>query len=191
MTLSRRTILSALVALAAFATAGCGNKEDVHTLGKTEGVYVSVADLTYQIQLSRILNPNDVEDQDYLRGLPPGTAQPGRGEAWFGVFLRVSNPQGKAEKPASSFRIVDTLGAEYEPVPLDPAVNDFAYQPAPLRPGAVYPDVNSVPGQGSIRGMLVLFKVTLSSLQNRPLEFEIDSPFPPPLRESGVIDLDV
>ncbi|HEX8104928.1 MAG TPA: hypothetical protein VF533_20070 [Solirubrobacteraceae bacterium] len=186
-----RPLLLVLMALAALATAGCGNKEDVHTLGETEGVYVDVADLTYQIQMSRILNPHDVEDKDYLKGLPPGTEEPGRGEAWFGVFLRVSNPTRETLKTASSFRIIDTLENEFEPVPIDVGSNPFAYQSAPLRPESIYPDPNSAAGTGVIQGNLILFKVSLSSLQNRPLEFKIDSPLPPPLRQSATIDLDV
>ncbi|CAA9527697.1 MAG: hypothetical protein AVDCRST_MAG30-3505, partial [uncultured Solirubrobacteraceae bacterium] len=57
--------------------------------------------------------------------------------------------------------------------------------------GRVLPDPNSVSGEGDIAGSLLLFKVKLDSLQNRPLEFKIDSPLPPPLRTSATIDLDV
>lgn len=186
-----RPLLLALLTLAALATAGCGNRMEVHTLGETEGVYVDIDHLSYQIQMSRILNPNDLEDRGYLEGLPPGTRPPGRGEAWFAVFLRAHNPTKQTHKTASSFRIVDTLENEYEPIPMDADINPFAYEPQDLRPGGVYPSEDAVAGQGFIAGSLILFKVTLSSLQNRPLEFKIDSPLPPPLRKSATIDLDV
>lgn len=182
----------ALVALllVALGLAGCGNKPETRTIGETEGIYVDVGDLVYQVQISRILNPNDSEDRAYLRGLPPGERL-GPGETWFAVFMRVSNEKEETIKPASSFRIVDTQENEYEPVELDPEANPFAYQPSPLRGGAVYPDSESAAFANSIQGSLVLFKVQFRSLQNRPLELLIDGPLPPPLRESAIVDLDV
>lgn len=189
-----RTLLLAVLAACAVAVAGCGNKQDVRTLGETEGIYVDVADLSYQVQISRVLNENDVEDRAYLRGLPAGTAPPGADETWFGIFIRVSNPTDEVQRPSRSFRIVDTLENEYEPVVIAPEENPFAYDPRPLPPGRVLPDPNSVSGEGDIGGSLLLFKVKLESLQNRPLEFIIDSPLPPPLRKpanSATIDLDV
>ena len=56
-----------LVFVAAFV-AGCGNKEAIITVAETEGVYVDVGGLTYQVQMSRFLNPGDVEDKEYLDG---------------------------------------------------------------------------------------------------------------------------
>ncbi len=189
-----RPLLLALLAVCAVVLAGCGNKQDLRTLGETEGIYVDVADLSYQVQISRVLNENDVEDRAYLRGLPAGTAPPGRDETWFAIFLRVSNPSKQVKQPSRSFRIVDTLENEYEPLSISAQENPFAYDPRPLPPGRVLPDPNSVSGEGDIGGALLLFKVKLQSLQNRPLEFIIDSPLPPPLREEGnsaTIDLDV
>ena len=43
---------------------------------ETEGIYLDVGDLKYQVQISRELNPADIEDRDYLKGLPAGDAQP-------------------------------------------------------------------------------------------------------------------
>lgn len=181
--------LTALL-LVAVGLAGCGNKTSTRTLGETEGIYVDVGDLVYQVQVSRILNPNDEEDRAYLRGLPPGERL-APGETWFGVFMRISNEKKTTIKPASSFRIVDTQENEYEPVDLDPEANPFAYQPSPLRGGQVYPNPESVAFANNIQGSLVLFKVQFRSLQNRPLELMIDGPLPPPLRESAIVDLDV
>jgi len=186
-----RVLTLALLAACAVLLAGCGNRQDVRTLGETEGIYVDVADLNYQVQLSRVLNENDVEDRAYLAGLPAGTRPPGRDETWFAIFIRVSNPTSEVQQPARSFRIIDTQENEYEPVVLDTQQNPFAYDPRPLPPGRILPDPNSVSGEGDIGGSLVLFKVKLSSLQNRPLELKIDSPLPPPLRTSATIDLDV
>ena len=55
--------------LAALVAAGC-NKEEVSVEASTEGPYVTVNDLKYQVQISRILNPGEPEDVGYLRGLP-------------------------------------------------------------------------------------------------------------------------
>jgi len=81
--LARITLL-AVCALAALVAAGCNKEEQVH-LAATEGIYVTVDDLKYQIQISRYLNQHDVEDETYLTGLPTGTEQPTGDETWFGV----------------------------------------------------------------------------------------------------------
>ena len=54
-----------VVALAAVAASGCGNKQEKVTLAETEGIYVTVDDLKYQIQISRILNPAAPDDSAY------------------------------------------------------------------------------------------------------------------------------
>ena len=69
MTRLARFALLSLAAVAALATAGCGNKEEFVHLADTEGIYVTVDDLKYQIQISRILEPASPEDQAYLRGV--------------------------------------------------------------------------------------------------------------------------
>lgn len=184
-----RLLLTGLLACAAVLATGCGNREATHTVGQTEGVYVDVDEMTYQIQLSRILNPADIEDRAYLRGLGPGVANPGKGEAWFGVFMRVSNPTKAFRVPTSNFTIVDTLGGKFTPVPI---YNSFTYEPRPLSAGGVFPDVNAVAGQGVVGGGLILFKISLTSLANRPLEFRINPPVgAPPKTATAVIDLDV
>ena len=66
----RVLLLLVLAAASAGALAGCGNKLEVRTVGETEGIYIDVGELRYQVQLSRIINPNDIEDRHYLAGLP-------------------------------------------------------------------------------------------------------------------------
>ena len=182
-------LLRLLVVLAALAVvaSGCGNKVEVRTLGETEGTYIDIDELKYQIQISRYLNQNDVEDQAYLKGLPPGTEQPAGDETWFGVFLRVQNETDKTIAPANDFEIVDTLENVYRPIPLDRESNVFAYQPDPIAPGSLIPEPDSVSSEGVIQGSLLLFKVKTSSLQNRPLEFK----FRRGSGTQGTVDLDV
>jgi hypothetical protein len=185
--LARLTLLAAAVACALLA-AGCGNRTDeIRTLGETEGVYLDIDELKYQVQLSRYLNASDPEDRSYLAGLPADTEQPAGDETWFGVFLLVSNETDATHAPADDFEIVDTQENAFRPVPLDPAENPFAYQPRPIPPGGTIPVPNSPAAQGVVQGSLLLFKVTTSALQNRPLEFK----FRGGSGTTGIVDLDV
>jgi hypothetical protein len=178
----------ALAALAALAVAGCGNKVDTAIVGETEGIYVGVDGLTYQVQISRILNPASPEDRAYLRGLPETEAEPAEDEVWFGIFLRVENEGDEQREAAEDFIIHDTQETEYEPLELDPEANVFAYEAVPVGPGKLIPELDSPASDNTIQGSLLLFKMKVESLGNRPLEFEIES------REGGdnaIVDLDV
>jgi hypothetical protein len=128
--------------------------------------------MKYQIQMSRYLNPSDVEDRDYLKGLPAGV-QAGAGEVWFGIWLRVENESDKALPAATEFTITDTQKQVYRPVPLDPNANAFGYQPVQVPGGTVVPLPDSAAANTPIQGALVLFKLKVDSLQNRPLELEL------------------
>jgi hypothetical protein len=183
----RVLLLPALAAAAVLALAGCGDKMEVRTVGETEGSYIDVGDLKYQVQLSRIINPNDEEDRYYLQGLPAGTAQPKSDEAWFGVWMRVQNTTDKKTLTAADeFEIVDTQEHTFTPIPVN---NPFAYQAQKLTPQMIVPGSNSPAGEGVIQGSLILFKLTTEALANRPLEFRITSPALPD--DVGTVDLDV
>ena len=184
----RVLLLLALGAASVLALAGCGNKTAIVTSAKTEGIYIDVGELKYQVQLSRIINPNDIEDRAYLAGLPAGTPPPKGDEAWFGVWMRVQNTtDDKTLTAAQQFEIVDTQEHRFTPITL--TNNEFAYQAQALAPQTIVPSSNSPAGEGVIQGSLILFKVTTESLANRPLEFRIQSPALPD--DVGVIDLDV
>ena len=177
-----------LVLGAALALAGCAEKQEVRTVGATEGLYIDVGNLKYQVQISRNINPYDIEDRHYLSGLPSGTLPPKGNEAWFGVWLRVQNTTSeKTLDTAQEFSIVDTQEHEFQPIELED--NQWAYAPERLGPNTVLPNSESPPGQGPIQGSLVLFKLTTDGLQNRPLEFRIVSPTDP--NDVGIVDLDV
>jgi hypothetical protein len=183
-------MLRKLVLLAVFTAllAGCGNKTELTTVAETEGVYVDVGGLTYQVQLSRFLNPGDVEDKQYLVGLPEGVPPqlPG-GEIWFGVWMRVKNYSDPTLTPTNEFLIKDTEGNEYRPIPIDTKVNPFAYQPIPLQHAQVLPTPDSAAASGPIQGSLILFRLKTESLQNRPLVLSIEQNG----TEPGEIDLDL
>ena len=53
----RVLLLLALAAASVLALAGCGNKVEVRTVAETEGIYIDIGELKYQVQLSRIINP--------------------------------------------------------------------------------------------------------------------------------------
>ena len=183
----RRLVVISAVLACALSAAGCGNKQETVTLGDTEGIYLDVDDLKYQVQISRYMNPSDVEDKSYLAGLPSSTAQPTGEETWFGVFIRVQNTTDKTIAPAKDFSIVDTQENVYKPVPIDTKINPFAYRPDPIGPESLIPQPNSVASEGTIQGSLLLFKLKTATLQNRPLEFR----FKGESGTTGVIDLDV
>jgi hypothetical protein len=183
-----RFALAAALAAGATTVAGCGNTEDVVTEAKTEGIYLDLAGLKYQVQTSRYINASDVEDRTYLQGLPTGTSQPSGDETWFGVWMRVSNETSEAHPMADNYEIHDTENNVYRPVPLDANVNSFAYEATDLAPRTIIPLASSIPASGPIGGALLLFKVKTSSLQNRPLELRFN------MGGSGqtdVVDLDV
>jgi hypothetical protein len=177
-----------LVVAASLGASGCFNKEDEVRLAETEGIYVTVDDLLYQVQISRILNPASPEDQAYIRGIPPEESASDVDEVWFGIFMRVENTSDEPHPTAEEFVIKDTQDTEFEPIELDEEVNVFGYQARELLPGMLLPELNSPASDNTIRGELLLYKVKTESLGNRPLELEIHSPSG---GEGAVIDLDI
>jgi predicted small secreted protein len=179
--MSRRAIVVLAAVLAALTLAACGGGGE--GVGRSEeaqqeGTYVEFEQLTYQVQLSRYLNPADPEDKQYLEGLPEGInpVLPGD-ETWFGVWMRVKNYSGQTLRPTTTFTIVDTEGNEYRPVPLA-ASNPFAYTPTTLQHSQVLPTPDTAAASGPIQGSLILFRLKTDSLQNRPLTLEIGASEP-------------
>ena len=168
--------LFAVLAGLMIAVAGCGQSEEAaansSSSATSEGTYLELDGLKYQVQMSRYLNPHDMEDAAYLRGLPSGLKL-GRDEIWFGVFMRVENDGDKVHRSTGDFEITDTEHNTFRPVPLDATRNDFVYRPQTLEPGAIVPSANSIAGQGVIQGSLLLFKLKEADLQNRPLTLRI------------------
>ena len=184
----RRFLLLAVAALlGALALAGCG-QENPRTHARTEGPYLDVGPLQYQVQISRLLNPADQEDRAYFVGVERPDEQLSGEEAWFSVWVRVWNRTEGVHTASNHFEIEDTTGKRYEPVEIGPD-NVFAYRPAAIPSGGTLPATDSVAEQGVIGGSLLLFKVTNESLANRPLILHIESPRGAP--HKAEIDLDV
>jgi hypothetical protein len=175
--------LAALVALT-----GCENVREANA-GR-EGKPDTIGHLDYNVYITRELNLADPEDHGYYQGpeAPPGFAL-------YGVFLTACNPNENIHAPhwlaASQFAIEDTEGNLFHPLPL-PANNVWAYKARPLKQNACIPEKGSLASSGPTQGALLIFKLPLSTLENRPLDLLITSP---PLahgeRDTGRIELDI
>ncbi len=165
------TLLVALLATSLVLSA-CGSSSHEEGAAK-EGVWVELNDVAYQVQISRQLNPADPEDGPYLQGIPKDQLDLPGNETYFAVFLKAQNTNSKSKMLASEFEIEDTQKAIYKPLPLA-ETNVFAYRPISIKgDGGVYPIPNSPAANGPTQGGIIVFKVTMASFQNRPLEFKI------------------
>src|SRR3954447_1474176 len=103
----------------ALGLAACGRESHPESAdANNNGGYVDAGPITYQLQVSRQLNPYATEDRQYLMGLPTGTPAPKPDELWYGVFLWAKNQGSDPAKTADSFDIIDTQGNKYFPVAL-------------------------------------------------------------------------
>jgi hypothetical protein len=182
----------ALALLVVVAT-GCGHDPDeataIQQTAETEGLYMDVNGLKYQIQMSRYMNPNDIEDQEYLVGLPEGSPEPSEDEIYFGVWVRVENTSEDETRPAASiWEIHDTQENIYRPLPIDTDLNPFAFEPGDVPPKTILPLATSAAGQGPIQGLMLLFKIRNESFSNRPLELKFRNGG---TGQEGTYDLDV
>jgi hypothetical protein len=175
------------VLLAAVTLGACGNKKPFLTKAETEGQYITVGHLKYQVQVSRQLEPSSPEDRTYLLGLNPADRGLAANELWFAVFVRVENDGKHAQQAADRFEIRDTVGDVYRPLAL--RNNPFAYRAKRMAPGTLIPVADSVASESTIQGSLLLFKMPYASLENRPLELVVTSPGPAP--PEGSVTLDV
>jgi hypothetical protein len=184
-------LLAALLAALLLSACGSGTDRNLPTKhGDGEGAYVAAGPLIYQVQLSRELNPQSTDDRQYLAGIPAGTPRPAADEEWFGVWMRVQNDGEKSAPAASDFKIVDTLGNVYAPIPLA-TTNPLAYQPRFVQGSngqPLLPDPDSAAGAGPIQGSMLLFKLNTSVYANRPLELEIT---PPGGGDPSTVELDL
>jgi hypothetical protein len=184
----RRLLVSVAAVAAALAITACGNKEAETLHGTTEGAYLDLGGMKYQVQISRLLNPNDPEDRGYLVDLPAGQDL-GTDDEWFAVFMRVENPTDSPQPVADQYEIVDTEDNKYRPVQFGPK-NVFVYRARTVGAEQVLPLPDSPAGQASIQGAMLLFKIPYKNLENRPLELRIPAPAGT-TDEVGTIDLDV
>jgi hypothetical protein len=177
----RKCTLAGLALLAAVLLGACGESHTKVTTGTYAGEsgasapYLDVGPLVYQVQLSRELNPFGVEDAAYLQGLTPAQRKLAPGEEWFGVFIQVYNNSSGARLASNSVTVTDTQNNLYAPVAPDQS-NQFAYRGGLIEGNSRLPVPDSVAANGPTQGALLLYKIQVVSLDNRPLELKIVSP---------------
>jgi hypothetical protein len=168
-------------ALVCLLLAACGSSKtpvrDENNTGANgiNSTPITLGSLEYQVAISRTLNPSDVEDASYLAGIPAAQRNPPVGQTWLGVFLNVNNNSKQSATPATVISLADTQGNTYTPVQL-PDLNQFAYRPLAIPPGASIPFQDSVASSGPTEAALLLFKIPISSFDNRPLVLTIADP---------------
>jgi hypothetical protein len=177
----RQLSLVAFAVLAAVALTACGDSHTKVTTGTYAGEsgknapYLNVGPLVYEVQLSRELNPYDTEDAAYLRGLTPQQRKLEPGQEWFGVFLQVYNNHTERLPAASQFTITDTQENTYTPI-FPAASNEFAYRGGTVPGNGRLPMPDTIAADAPTQGALLLFKIQIASLDNRPLTFKVVDP---------------
>ncbi len=172
---ARRVWIAACALTLGLGVAACGHKEAHPSVANANnnGGYVDAGPVTYQLQISRILNPYSTEDSQYVKGLPAATASLTATQSWYGVFLWAKNQTSKPQTTTDKFVVVDSQGTRYSPVKLDPSVNPFAWAAQTLAPQQIQPRPDSIASSGPTQGQLLLFKIDNSAYDNRPLTLEI------------------
>src|SRR3954470_6755577 len=169
---SRRTGALACLLVSLVALTGCKNTRE-NDAGR-EGRPETIGHIDYNVFITRELNLKDVEDRGYYQGpeAPPGFAL-------YGVFLQACNQANSGKGPhwmsASNFQIEDTQGNSFRPLPM-PANDIWAYKPQPLKQQNCIPQKGSLASSGPTSGALLIFKLPLASLENRPLDLRITAP---------------
>jgi hypothetical protein len=185
-------VLAALVAV--LALSACGQSHTRITTGTYAGEngagapYLYVGPLTYEVQVSRELNPDDAEDAAYLQGVPAAERKLAPGQEWFAVFMQVYNSTPHEHPASSDITISDTENNTYTPLELG-EINQFAYRAGPVAPNSQLPAPGTIADDDPAQGQLLLYKIQLASLDNRPLEIKIVSP--ENAAESASAELDV
>jgi hypothetical protein len=177
----RKTPLAVLALVAVFALSACGDSHTRVTTGTYAGEsgknapYLNVGPLVYEVQLSRELNPANIEDAAYLKGLTPAEAHLEPGQEWFAVFIQVWNHNSVSLPAATNLTVSDTQNNIYTPI-VPSAENEFAYRAGRVPPKGELPLPESVASQGATGGAVLLYKIQTVSLDNRPLELKIVAP---------------
>jgi hypothetical protein len=149
--------------------------------------YFWTGPITYQVQISRQLNPFDTYDVQYLSGVQ-GAQDIGSQQFWYGVFLWAKNQSGHIAQTADKFEIVDSSGDVYTPTQLNASVNPYAWTQQELSPNQIEPLADSAASDSSPGGGLILFKLNQSVYSNRPLTLKI---FAPGAKKASSVSLDL
>jgi hypothetical protein len=190
----RKCPLIVLALLAMLALGACGDSHTRVTTGTYAGEagknapYLNVGPLIYEVQVSRELNPYNAEEVPYLQGLTPAELRLGPGEEWFAVSLQVYNNTSHALPATTDLTITDTQNNSYTPI-VPNATNEFAYRGGLVPAKSQLPEPNSVAASGPFLGALLLYKIQIVSLENRPLTIKIVDPTDPSQSASAELDV--
>jgi len=177
----RISLLLALALAAALGLSACGDSHTKVTGGTYAGEsganapYLDVGPLVYQAQLSRELNPYDIEDASYLAGLTPAQRALSPSREWFAVFVQVFNNGSKPAPASTNLTIRDTQGNVYSPV-LPNQTNLYAFRGGDVPAEGRLPVADSTAATGPTQGAMLLYKIKTVSLDNRPLTIKIVDP---------------
>jgi hypothetical protein len=170
----RRTSGLAGAVTLAFGVGACGLAKRINhpTSADAANVYVDAGPVTYQVQISRALNPFSTEDAQYLAGIPKAQTIPAD-QLWFAVFVWAKNQSGRPQTTTDQFAITDSSGTVYHSWPLNPQVNPYAWASERLTPDETEPAPDSTASYGPTQGGLVLFRLSTAVYSNRPLTLDI------------------
>jgi hypothetical protein len=187
-------LLVVLALGAVLALSACGDSHTRIVTGTYAGEsganapYLDVGPLVYEVQLSRELNPTNSEDAAYLQGLSAAERKLEPGQEWFAVFVQVYNNSSQALPSATDLTIADTQGNSYPRV-LPAAINPYAYRAGMVPAKGQLPAPDTTASYGGTQGALLLYKIQVVSLDNRPLELKIVDPTDP--SQTAKAELDV
>jgi hypothetical protein len=165
----RLTLAACVLALAApLGLAACGEEHPGVDEPAREGLALELDGITYNVFITRQLNPRVPPDGAYVTDEAPA------GSALYGIFIQVCNHTDEAHETVSDFVVKDNQENEFEPEELPPA-NAFAYSPRTLDPDECIPEAGSVAQLGPSAGSMLLFEFPLETTENRPLELELEA----------------
>jgi hypothetical protein len=161
-------ILACALVLAALpGLTACNDEKQGVDAPAREGLAIEMGGVTYNVFITRELNPKITPDSAYVADeAPPG-------QALYGIFLRACNVSEHPEATAAEFTVRDNQDNKFHPESL-PKDNEFAYQPRTLDPKECIPEVGSVAQLGPTAGSMLLFQLPLDTTENRPLELDIE-----------------
>ena len=133
-----------------------------------EGLALELDGVEYNVFITRQLNTAIPPDNAYYAG-PPAD----KDETFYGVFIQACNKTEETQSPTDFFMVKDNQENEFRPVTL-PEDSPFAYHARELAPDECIPEAGSVAQLGPAAASLLLFKLPLTTTENRPLELEIE-----------------
>lgn len=159
--------LAALLVPLSLVAAGCAANKPTEV---EEGEPLDLGGLVYNVALTRFLNPDNVEDKEYLVGQPP----PPSGSDYMAVFLTILNEdKGTALPSAHTYQVYDTTGAVYRPLE---SRSPFALDVGASVPvGEELPIEDSTAATGPTESAMLLFLIPASAPDSRPFKMEVQS----------------